>query len=113
MKLIFLSAHTCESGRLDLVKMEIWTRELSYLGNRNTDVVNVSCYCSGRSALRLEERPGDSSNRLCASVGSKVRLMMIYQKLFSEHNQIAGQIFDDYKGHGFAIVKAVNKIAYI
>ena len=83
-----------ETGRLDLVKLEILVRELSDLRNRGIDVVLVTsgAIMAGRTALGFSERPQDiSEKQACAAVG-QARLMMIYQKLFTEYNQVCGQI---------------------
>jgi glutamate 5-kinase len=46
----------------------------------------------GRNALGFKERPQRlAEKQACASVG-QARLMMIYQKLFMEYNQIASQV---------------------
>ena len=83
-----------ETGRLDLVKLEILVRELSDLRNRGIDVILVTsgAIMAGRTALGFAERPQDiSEKQACAAVG-QARLMMIYQKLFAEYNQVCGQI---------------------
>ena len=83
-----------ETGRLDLVKLEILVRELSDLRNRGIDVILVTsgAIMAGRTALGFSERPQDiSEKQACAAVG-QARLMMIYQKLFAEYNQVCGQI---------------------
>ena len=83
-----------ETGRLDLVKLEILVRELSDLRNRGLDVVLVTsgAIMAGRTALGFREKPQDiAEKQACAAVG-QARLMMIYQKLFAEYNQVCGQI---------------------
>lgn len=83
-----------ETGRLDLRKMEILARELADLRNQGKDVVLVSsgAIAVGTAALGMKERPADLRRKqACASVG-QARLMLVYQKLFSEYNQVAGQI---------------------
>ena len=46
----------------------------------------------GAAALGFKEKPQESRQKqACAAVG-QARLMMIYQKLFGEYNQMAGQI---------------------
>jgi len=83
-----------ESGRLDLIKLEVLVREISDLRNQGKDVILVSsgAIAVGRSALGIKNRPTDiSEKQACASVG-QARLMMIYQKLFSEYNQICSQV---------------------
>ena len=83
-----------ETGRLDLIKLEILVREISDLKNQGKDVVLVSsgAIMVGRNTLGFEERPQRTSQKqACASVG-QAKLMMIYQKLFSEYNQVCSQI---------------------
>ena len=83
-----------ETGNLNLTKLERLVRELCNLRNRGLDVCLVSsgAIAVGRRSLGLAERPGDiSTKQACAAVG-QARLMMVYQKLFAEYNQVAGQV---------------------
>lgn len=83
-----------ETGGLDLVKMEKFVRILTDLRNQGRDIVVVSSGAIGvgRKALGLRERPTECSvKQACAAVGQS-RLMMVYQKLFSEYNQNTAQI---------------------
>ena len=83
-----------ETGRLDLVKLETLVRQLSNLRNMGKEVVLVSsgAIMVGKGALNLEHRPEKVEEKQgCAAVG-QARLMMIYQRLFSQYNQIIGQI---------------------
>ncbi len=83
-----------ETGKLDLIKMEVLIRELADLRNQGKDVVLVSSGAIGvgAAALGLSGKPTDlDKKQACAAVG-QARLMMIYQKLFAEYNQKAGQI---------------------
>jgi glutamate 5-kinase len=83
-----------ETGNLNFTKLEHLVRELCNLRNRGIDVCLVSsgAIAVGRQSLGLSERPKDiSTKQACAAVG-QARLMMIYQKLFAEYNQVAGQI---------------------
>lgn len=83
-----------ETGYLDLIKLEILVREISDLRNQGKEVVLVSsgAIMVGRNSLGFKDRPQKvSEKQACASVG-QAKLMMIYQKLFSEYNQIASQI---------------------
>ena len=83
-----------KTGRLDLIKLEVLVREISNLRNQGKDVVLVSsgAIMVGRTALGFCEKPKKlEEEQACAAVG-QARLMMIYQKLFAEYNQIAGQI---------------------
>ena len=83
-----------ETGRLDFRKLEILARELSDLHNQGKDVVLVSsgAIAVGAAALGMKGKPAElEKKQACAAVG-QARLMMIYQKLFGEYNQMAGQI---------------------
>lgn len=83
-----------DTGQMDLIKMEKLVRELTDLHNRGKEVILVSsgAIAVGRKALGMKERPTELAvKQACASVG-QARLMMIYQKLFMEYNQIASQI---------------------
>lgn len=83
-----------ETGNMDLIKMEKLVRELADLNNQGREVILVSsgAIAVGRKAIGMRERPAELSvKQACASIG-QARLMMIYQKLFMEYNQIASQI---------------------
>ncbi len=83
-----------DTGLMDLIKMEKLVRELTDLHNRGKEVILVSsgAIAVERKALGMKERPAELAvKQACASVG-QARLMMIYQKLFMEYNQIASQI---------------------
>ncbi len=82
------------TGRLNLSKMEHLVRQLSDLHNQGMDVCLVSsgAIAVGRAALGITERPREiSAKQACAAVG-QAKLMMVYQKLFSEYSQTAGQV---------------------
>lgn len=83
-----------ETGNLNFTKLEHLVRELCNLRNRGMDVCLVSSGAIevGRQSLGMTERPRElSTKQACAAVG-QARLMMIYQKLFAEYNQVAGQV---------------------
>ena len=83
-----------ETGRLNLRKLEVLARELSDLRNQGKDVILVSsgAIATGVAALGMNEKPTElKGKQACAAVG-QARLMMIYQKLFSEYNQLSAQI---------------------
>lgn len=83
-----------ETGRLDLRKLEILIRELCDLHNQGKEVILVSsgAIAVGRAVVGLKEKPSELEvKQACAAIG-QCRLMMIYQKLFSEYNQIAAQV---------------------
>lgn len=83
-----------ETGALNLTKLEVLVREISDLHNMGKDVVVVSsgAIAVGRRAAGFNHRPSETKEKqACAAIG-QARLMMIYQKLFSEYNQLAAQI---------------------
>lgn len=93
------SLQHAETGDLDYVKLEKLVRFLCDIRNQGKEVVLVSsgAIAAGRNAMRLSSRAdinGDSPiavKQACAAVG-QAKLMMVYQKLFSEYNHIAAQI---------------------
>lgn len=83
-----------ETGALNLTKLEILVREISDLHNMGKEVILVSsgAIAVGVKAANLKERPARTEEKqACAAIG-QARLMMIYQKLFMEYNQLAAQI---------------------
>ena len=83
-----------ETGALNLTKLEILVREVSDIRNMGKEVIVVSsgAIAVGRKAARLTDRPARiEEKQACAAIG-QARLMMIYQKLFMEYNQLAAQI---------------------
>ncbi|MCI9356748.1 MAG: glutamate 5-kinase [Lachnospiraceae bacterium] len=83
-----------ETGKLNLTKMEILVREITDLCNQGKEIVVVSSGAIGVGsvALGLPGKPERvEQKQACAAIG-QARLMMIYQKLFAEYNQTAGQI---------------------
>ena len=83
-----------ETGALNLTKLEILVRELSDLRNMGKDVILVSsgAIAVGTKAVGMESKPDEIARKqACAAIG-QAKLMMIYQKLFSEYGQMAAQI---------------------
>lgn len=83
-----------QTGDINYIKIEKLVRELCDLRNQGMDVCLVSsgAIAVGRKAFGLLERPKDNAaKQACAAVG-QARLMMTYQKMFSEYNQTAAQI---------------------
>lgn len=83
-----------QTGDLDYIKMEVLVRELCDLRNQGKDVVLVTsgAVAVGKKAVHIDK--DDSSiavKQACAAIG-QARLMMTYQKLFSEYNQVTAQI---------------------
>lgn len=83
-----------ETGALNLSKMEVLIRAVTDLRNEGKDVVLVSsgAIAVGSKAAGFPKRPSRTEEKqACAAIG-QARLMMIYQKLFSEYNQTCAQI---------------------
>lgn len=83
-----------ETGALNLVKLEKLVRLLTDLKNQGKEVVLVSsgAISVGRKAMGIKERPKEKSVRqACAAIGQS-RLIMVYQKLFGEYNQVTAQV---------------------
>ena len=87
-----------ETGDLDYTKLEKLVRELCDIRNRGKDVVLVTsgAIAVGKKAVQpfssgeIAETPL-AFKQACAAVG-QARLMMTYQKIFAEYNQIVAQI---------------------
>lgn len=91
------SLQHAQTGDLDYTRLERLVRELCDIRNQGKDVILVTsgAIAVGRKALHLKaRRPGEETmaqKQACAAVG-QARLMMTYQKLFAEYNQVAAQI---------------------
>lgn len=83
-----------ETGGLDFVKLEKFVRILTDLHNQGKEIVVVSsgAIAVGQKVLGMKERPKERSlKQACAAIGQS-RLMMVYQKLFSEYNHNTAQV---------------------
>lgn len=83
-----------ETGNINYKKLDKLVRILCDLKNRGKDVVLVSsgAIAVGRQAVGMKERTSVlAEKQACAAIG-QCRLMMTYQKFFSEYNQIAAQV---------------------
>ncbi len=87
-----------ETGDLDYIKLEKLVRQLCDIRNQGKDVVLVTsgAIAAGKKAVGVSGKDQQGDNPLafkqaCAAVGQAI-LMMTYQKLFAEYNQIAAQI---------------------
>ena len=88
------SLNHAETGNLNFGKLEKLVRELCDIRNQGIDVCLVSsgAIAVGRKAIGLSEPPESiSTKQACASVG-QARLMMTYQRMFSEYHQTTGQV---------------------
>lgn len=83
-----------ETNNLNLIKMEKLVRVLADLRNQGKEVVVVSsgAIAVGRQAVGMKKRPTEvEEKQACAAVG-QAKLMMVYQKLFGEYNQLTAQV---------------------
>ncbi len=93
------SLQHAETGDLDYTRLEKLVRELCDIRNQGKDVVLVTsgAIAAGRKAIQLQNiRPKNEAEAMavkqaCSAIG-QARLMMVYQKIFAEYNQIAAQI---------------------
>ena len=89
------SSITHEStGNINYKKLEKLVRVLCDIKNEGKDIVLVSsgAIAVGRQAVGIKEKSKVlAEKQACAAIG-QCRLMMSYQKLFSEYNQIAAQV---------------------
>ncbi len=86
-----------ETGGLDYTKLDVLVRELCNISNQGKDVILVTSGAIavgkrviGQAAVNAQ-RGNMGFQQACAAIG-QARLMMTYQKLFSEYNHIAAQI---------------------
>ena len=86
-----------QTGELDYIKLEVLVRELCNLRNQGKDVVLVTsgAIAQGKKAMHLTEedfgRNRIAMKQACAAIG-QARLMMTYERIFSEYNQVTAQI---------------------
>jgi glutamate 5-kinase len=83
-----------ETGDLDYNKMEVLVRELCNIRNSGKDVVLVTsgAISVGKKAVQIKDANHDISvKQACAAIGQS-RLMMVYQKIFAEYNQVCAQV---------------------
>ena len=92
------SLQHAETGDMDYVKIEKLVRALCDIRNQGKEVVLVSsgAIAAGKKAINLSKQDMSQDDPIavkqaCAAVG-QARLMMVYQKIFSEYNHIAAQI---------------------
>jgi glutamate 5-kinase len=82
------------TGDLNLTKIEKLVRVISDLKGEGKEVVLVSsgAIAAGRQALGHHSRPDTIAEKQAFAAVGQARLMMVYQKLFAEYNQIAAQV---------------------
>ena len=93
------SLQHAETGDLDYTRLEKLVRELCDISNQGKEVVLVTsgAIAAGKQAVHLKTTGGQTQaesmaiKQACSAIG-QARLMMTYQKLFAEYNQVAAQI---------------------
>lgn len=93
------SLQHAETGDMDYRRIEKLVRELCDIRNQGKDVILVTsgAIAAGKKAVHISEIKGSkvplttAEKQACSAIG-QARLMMTYQKLFGEYNQIAAQI---------------------
>ena len=91
------SLHHPETGDLDYAKLDILIRELCNMRNSGIDVVLVSsgAIAVGKKAVQIDREDKEDHHiavkQACAAI-AQARLMMIYEKLFAEYNQVTAQV---------------------
>lgn len=86
-----------ETGQLDLIKLEVLVREICNLRNQNKDVILVTsgAIAVGKNALHIQEldkgQDGVKIRQACSAIG-QAKLIMTYDKFFSEYNHTSAQI---------------------
>ena len=84
-----------KTGQINIEKIEKMARRIADLKGMGKDVILVSsgAIAAGRQALGNGEKPKTLSQKQAFSAVGQARLMMIYQKIFSEYNITTAQIF--------------------
>jgi len=82
------------TGKTDFGKMEKLARDLSDLSNRGIQVVIVSSGAigMGRDILKIEREARDNTTRQACSAVGQGRMIMMYEKFFSEYGKIVAQV---------------------
>ncbi|MBP5669213.1 MAG: glutamate 5-kinase [Lachnospiraceae bacterium] len=88
-----------ETGDMDYIRLEKLVRELSDIRNQGKDVILVTsgAIAAGKKAVGITEIKSETNShtmavkQACSAIG-QARLMMTYNKLFSEYNQVSAQI---------------------
>ena len=83
-----------ETGSLDLRKIEKLVRVISDLNAEGKDIILVSsgAIATGRSVIGMHRRPRSMAEKQAFAAIGQARLMMTYQKIFSEYSVIASQV---------------------
>lgn len=83
-----------ETGDLDYIKMDVLVRELCNLRNQGKDVVLVTsgAIAAGKRAIHIKDSDHSIAVKQACSAIGQAKLIMTYEKLFSEYNQVCAQI---------------------
>ena len=83
-----------ETGDMNLLKIERLVRIISDLKGEGKEVVLVSsgAIAAGRKAFHHKGKPDSLAQKQAFAAVGQARLMMVYQRMFAEYNQIAAQI---------------------
>ena len=83
-----------ETGDLHLAKIEKLVRMICDLKGQGKDVILVSsdAIAAGRQALGHRKRPDTLAEKQAFAAVGQARLMMVYQRMFSEYNHTAAQV---------------------
>lgn len=86
-----------ETGQLDFIKLEVLVREICNLRNQGKDVVLVTsgAIAVGKNALHItnldENHNAVTIRQACSAIG-QAKLIMTYDKFFSEYNHTSAQV---------------------
>ncbi len=83
-----------ESGHINFQKIEHLVRALCDLKNQGKDVILVSsgAIAVGRKQMGLYEKPKSLPEKQALAAIGQAKLMMIYEKIFSEYSQTCAQV---------------------
>ena len=83
-----------ESGAMNYHKIEQLVREICDLKNMGMEVCLVSsgAIAAGRNTLGRKERPQKMAEKQALAAIGQAKLMMTYQRMFKEYDQIAAQV---------------------
>lgn len=84
-----------ETGGLDYTRMDVLVREICNLRNAGKDVVLVTsgAIACGKKTMHIDKSQeiSTATKQACSAIG-QAKLIMTYEKLFSEYNQVSAQI---------------------
>lgn len=83
-----------QTGELNLGKIERMIRQIADLKGMGKEIVLVSsgAIATGKQALGYKDKPDTLAKKQALAAVGQARLMMVYQRIFSEYNMVAAQI---------------------